>query len=866
MRLRSAALALALLAAAPAARAASAGDPITAAKRTGEVTLDGRLDEPAWASAPGFDGFVQLFPTSGAAPSEATEVRVLYDDRYLYVGVTARDREPERMLRPLGRRDSQPYSDMVAVVVDPMRDGRLGYYFEITAAGVLTDGLIFDNDQSSFSWDAVWEGVSAQHGDGWSAEVRIPLSVMRFSDAPVQTWGFAVKRIIGRSHEELLTCVIPRGSRGQIARLGPLVGLADMQPVPDLQITPYVAGRVSARPTDPDQGGARPRLTDPVAELGFDFRASLGRSLAVNGTVNPDFGQVEADEIIQNLSSFEAFFPEKRPFFQQGMDLFEPVRLGGSHDSPMRLFYSRRIGLDAPILAAAKVRGQLGDTFQLGVLESVVTGAGWGGPDDDPGRPPRDLGFSWSQPFRVGPRSALPQEAPAARNFLVAVGKWQPAANQSYGLTLASALPLERLCTQAEYADDGLPRCATRGGNAFSADWTLRSENKEWFFMGQGVTSQAQGGPPTRTLADGTRLDRGDLGWGGFVAVGRNGGRGLRGELHHTFASPRLDLNSTGFLRTQNEEFTRAYLLWVEPEAQGPFHQWNATLGAESAYTTDVRHLNRWGQVWLNTEFQTRGFHWFGFVVASDLVAWDVREISKTGDAQRRPTADWFQVFLNSDGSKAVGLQLEGGGGRTRRERGFEPTTFWGAEANLRVRPHPRFETRLGVTYERNAWPSRYVDDAGANDPANVYVGRHLFADLEAPLVSLTLRQQVVLTPRLTLQGYAQLFTSYGRYRGFSVADGGDTRIGFGDLTRVPGATPATFAIDDPDFRDVGLNVNVVMRWEYRAGSTLFLVYSRSQGEPGDGVEEPRSLRPQALAHGPTTDTFLVKWTYFWNR
>ena len=130
----------------------------------------------------------------------------------------------------------------------------------------------------------------------------------------------------------------------------------------------------------------------------------------------------------------------------------------------------------------------------------------------------------------------------------------------------------------------------------------------------------------------------------------------------------------------------------------------------------------------------------------------------------------------------------------------------------------------------------------------------------------MTLRQQVVLTPRLTLQGYAQLFTSYGRYRSFSVADGGDTRIGFGDLTRVPGATPATFAIDDPDFRDVGLNVNVVMRWEYRAGSTLFLVYSRSQGEPGDGVEEPRSLRPQALAHGPTTDTFLVKWTYFWNR
>jgi hypothetical protein len=854
--LRRVAASLAALAAALPALglAAAAGDPITAVKRDGPVVLDGRLEERAWAAAPAFDGFVQIFPDEGAKPTEATEVRVLYDDHHLYVGVIARDREPHRIQRPLGRRDSAPYSDAIAFAVDPMRDGRLGYYFEINAAGVLTDALLFENDQASGDWDAVWEGVAASLPDGWSAEARIPLSAMRFTDAPVQTWGFAVKRVIGRSHEESLTVLIPRGARGQVARFGPLVGLADMRPVPDLQVTPYLAARVAYRPEDPDDDTTprAPRLADPVGDFGFDLRASLGRSMALQATVNPDFGQVEADQIIQNLSTFEAFFPEKRPFFLQGMDLFEPATVAG-RVSPQQLFYSRRIGLDAPILAAAKLTGRLGSEVQVGVLESVVSGAGWGDWTGD--APPRDLRFSWSQPFRVGPTSALPEQDPAARNFLVGVAKWQPAPSRTYGFTLASALPLDPLCSGTDVVeDDEQPRCVALGGNALALDWSLKSSNAEWFFVGQATGSQVQGGPPSRILADGTELRRGDLGHGAHAALGRNGGEGLRFELHWQYESPKLDVNATGFQRTQNENFGRAFASWVKPKGGGPFHFYMLQLGTEGGLTTDGRGLTRAAQVWAYSEFQTRSFHWFGCVAASDFEFWDVREIYQSGDAYRRPTANWWNCWAETDVSKPVSVNAWGGSWRTNASGPLPSLSGWSVGTNTRFRPHPRFETRVQVQFEDNAWRARYVDDDAGGD--------HVFADLAAPLLSVTLRQQVVLTPRLTLQGYAQLFTSYGSYGQYYRAAGDDPRVDFGDLVPVAGRPGE---IDEPDFRDVGLNVNVVLRWEYRAGSTLFLVYTRSQAELADGAQAPTSLRPQALALGPTTDTFLVKWTYFWN-
>jgi hypothetical protein len=746
---------------------------------------------------------------------------------------------------------------MLAVMVDPMRDGRLGYYFEVTAAGVQTDALVFEDDHVSVAWDAVWDGVAAELPDGWSVEMRIPLSAMRFTDAPVQTWGFAAKRVIARTHEELLTVPMPRGSKGNVSRLGPLVGLADMRPVPELEITPYIAARVTSHPLHDDATMPTPRITDPNGDVGLDLKASLGRSMALQATLNPDFGQVEADQLIQNLSTFEAFFPEKRPFFLQGMDLFESVRMGG-HSSPQQLFYSRRIGLDAPILGAAKVTGRVGEDVQVGLLESVVTGNGAG---EDPGRA---YTFSWRRPLRFGPERDLPPQEPAPRNFLVGVAKWQPAPSRTYGVGFASALPLGPLCTEAEANLDTPPsRCEAPGGNAATVDTALRSQDGEWYLNAQGSGSQAQGGPPVRTLADGTEMHRGDTGYGGYVGMGRNGGRGLRGELHWQYATPRLDLNPTGYQRTQNESFGRLAVSWAEPNGGGPFHQWTTTVGTERAWTTDGRGLMRWGQVWGNAEAQLRNFTWVGCVAAADLHAWDVREITQTGDAQERPTTYWGNCFFETDNSKAVMFNMGVGVSRTATLGAMDPLWSYGVGSFVRVRPHPAVEARVQLGLEDNRWPARYVGDSDP-PPADVAVQR-VFADLHAPDLSITVRGQLVLTPRLTFQAYAQLFTQYGQYRNYHVAVPSDRRVSAAALTPV---SLEQAGVANPDFRQGVLNVNAVLRWEYRAGSTVFLVYTRAQAELGheDGWEPPATLGPHQLATGPTTDTFMVKWTYYWNR
>ena len=497
-----------------------------------------------------------------------------------------------------------------------------------------------------------------------------------------------------------------------------------------------------------------------------------------------------------------------------------------------------------------------------------MTGAGSSAPEESPDRSFR---FRPEQPLRVGPMSALPELAPASRNFLVGVTRVTPSPGQTFGATVASALPLGALCTAEEDAlpdrDDAEPgeairpsRCDAPGGHAAALDWNLRSPDAEWFLLGQATASRAAGGPPVRTLADGTELARGDAGWGAHAALGRVGGEPWRFELHWEYESPGLEVNALGFQRTQNEQLGRALVRYAKPKGGGPFHSWTVTTGVEGRRTTDGRGLTRGSQVWLSSEFQLRSFQWLGCTAGLDGTSWDVREVSEAGVAFERPAVTWGECWISSDPSRPIFVEGGLGGGRTRAAGPLASVGFGGLGGKIVVRPHPRLETRVDVQVENARWPARYVGDDSAGD--------RIFAELSAPSASVTLRQQVVLTPRLTLQGYAQLFTAYGQHgRFFAATAARGERIPFSAL-RTPATPPREDPeIGEPDFREGALNLNVVARWEYRAGSTLFLVYTRAQGERGweeDGAP-PATLRPHALGVGPTTDTVLVKWTHFWN-
>ncbi len=864
-------LALAALAlGSPAAgRAAAPGDPVAALRRSGPVVLDGRLEEPDWDLAPLHDGFFQLFPAEGAPPSERTEVRVLYDDRALYVGVVARDSRPGEVSRPLGRRDRAPPSDAIAVFVDSTQGRRSAYAFELNAAGVQTDGLLFEDDTFSTEWDAVWDGATAAIADGWSAELRIPLSALRFSAREALSFGFAVRRVIARTHETLLSVPIPRSARGQVARLGELSGLNGLAPVAALELAPYLAARASLAPRASDGDPPTPRRLEPVSDVGLDLRTSLGRGLSLQATLNPDFGQVEADEIVQNLSTLETFFPEKRPFFTQGMDLFQSVAPPG-RPSPQQLFYSRRIGLDAPILAAAKLSGTASQEVQVGLVAAFVTGAGAGGDLDDP---PRSFRFESSQPLRFGPRSALPALAPAPRNFAAAVARWRPNARAVLGAAVTSSVLAGPACTAAEAAepdDDLRPRrCDAITGNAAGLDWSVRSRDGAWFALGQLSGSQAQGGAPVRVLPDGTAISRGDLGFGAHAAGGRLGGEPWRFEAHWQYESPKLELNAAGFQQTQNEQLGRVILRYVRPSGGGPFHTWGALAGAETRFTTDGRGLHGGSQLFASSEVQLRTFQWLGCNAYVETERWDVREIDRSDLgrsaepdlAQRRPASAGGDCWFSTDASRPLSLEGWAAAGSTFAAGPLAPLSWRGTGGKVVLRPHPRVETRLDGRFEWNRYRARWVETRidAAGEPASL-----VFADLTAPVLSLTLRQQVVITRRLTLQAYAQLFTSYGRYGPFYEAARGDGRITFADLTSIP--RPATGDAASPESRTSVLNLNVVLRWEYRLGSTLFAVYTRGQEETeweGPGMP-PFTLRPRGLAVGPTEDTVLFKWSHYW--
>lgn len=852
----------------PALLGAAPGDPVRAARLLTPLDIDGRLEEPAWDAAPLHDGFVQLFPAEGQPPSERTEVRVLFDDRNLYVGVVCRDSRPAEIRRPLGRRDVIPFSDKVGVFIDSSHDRRTAYIFEVNAAGVQFDELMYGDDQENSDWDAIWEVATAALPDGWSAEFRLPLSIFRFSPATQPNWALAVRRVVARTREELVSINLKRGERGIVARFADLTGLTDLEPVQDLSLAPYLASRLSLRPKYADDTRPTPRVTLPSADLGLDLRASLGRGLSLQGTLNPDFGQVEADQLVQNLSTFELSFPEKRPFFTQGLDLFQGPT-PHNQASPQQLFYSRRIGLDAPILGAAKVTGRVSDEVQIGLVQAFVTGAAApeGSTED---RPDRRYRFAREQPLHFGQAGAYPAIAPATRNFLAAVARWQPAANAAFGLTATNALPVGPACTtaQANGSGDRPARCDVLAGSAAALDWNLRSRDSEWFLRGQLSGSAYQGGeftaqedalgnptadPRLRRLADGTVLRPGDLGGGAFLAFGRNGGEPWRFDVDLEWESPRLELNALGFQRTQNEVRLRPIFRHVRPTGGGPFHSFAHLLGGDLRATSDGALRRRNATLFYANEFQIRTFQTFGCEVDLDLPADDVREIDQAGVAFQRAGSWNGNCWVNGDQSRPVYWEAWGGGGRTVALGPLRSVPFAGAGALLAVRSHASVETRVAVSWESNGWPARWVEASGGD--------QHLFAELSAPTLSLSLRQLVHLTPRLTAQVFGQLFVASGRYGPYyagAAPQGG--RIAASSLT--PAAAPA----DSPDFHRTDLAVNALLRWDYRVGATAFLVYSRTTGERGllAGERPAHGLAPRGLATGPTTDTVLLKWTWYW--
>ena len=822
------------------------------ARTQSPIRADGKLDEPAWQQAQVFDSFIQIFPNDKAPPSERTEVRVLYDDRNIYFGLYMHDSQPDQINRRLGRRDRPPASDFIQVGIDSAHDHRTAYIFQVTAGGVLYDGLSYQDSNFTDSWDAVWDGAAHVVSDGWTAEIAIPLQILRYPAASVQTWGFAVQRRIFRLHEDDLSVYIPVNSPAVVSRFGHLSGMTDLEPKQNVELLPYAAARAVLRPQFSDPSLPEPRLWDPSGDLGLDVRASITSDLTLNATLNPDFGQVEVDQIIQNLSTFEQFFPEKRPFFAQGMDIFQPIGADEGGLGPQMLFYSRRIGLGTPVLAAAKLTGTINRTIDVGLLDAFVAGAF--ATERDEAAPDRRFTFHLERPLHFGPNDELPGQPAAPINYLVGVARTKVGESSTVGARATSALPLGTPCTEEDLQRDARLQpatCHARGGNTAALEWDLRTADGQWAAIGQLTGSQVVGGPPERLLRDGIVLGRGDLGAGGFLSLGKRGGEPFRFDVAYRYASPTFDLNATGFLRSQNEQGMQATLRFVKPRGWGPLHRFDADVGALSNWTTDGRGILRGQSAYLNVRATLPGFHTFGVEAGVNRPGLDVREIAGSGVPFERNLEAYFALFGGTDANLPLSAFANVAFGFHPRPNGTVDVGY-GVYVNAVYRPLDQLETRLTVYLDRTPHGPRWIEQGDE--------GQFFFGTLRSEYLSTTLRQQVVITPRLTLQAYAQLFTDFGLFGPFFEARSEGAPIRLSDLQ------PSGYS-GNPSFHNAALNLNLVLRWEYRLGSTLFLVYTRSQFESpyAAGEQIPFNLSPANLFKGPATDAVLVKWSYWWS-
>ncbi len=846
--------------------AVPAGDPAP--------VIDGRLDDPAWGRAQPTGGFVQTRPRHGDPPSFRTEVRVLYTPEAVYVAARLYDPHPDSIVAQLTRRDDEGVSDFFLLAFDSYHDRRTAYVFGLNPRGVKEDLFLFDDTRSDASWDAVWQGAAQIDSLGWTAEFRIPLSQLRFNvggedGSGKQAWGVDFKRTIARYREEDFWVPTPPDNSKGVSIFGVLTGLEGLRAPRRLEIMPYTVGRLTRSPGEAADPFHAPSAWDGT--LGADVKYGLTSNLTLTATLNPDFGQVEADPSVVNLSAFETFFPEKRPLFVEGMDIFRfNTGVGDGDFGNESLFYSRRIGrapqlgtpdgtdysrtpAAAPILGAAKLSGKTAGGWSIGVLDAVT------------GRTAADY-------VAAGVRGIAPVE-PLTNYAVARVIRTSRDGQHALGAIFTAT---DRQLNATSFRDE-LAASAYVGG----LDFRKRFARGTYEASGWVVASQVLGSDSAiarrqrdplhlfnRPDADYLTYDPSRTRLGGWAASGQfvkmtgAWNWGMIGNVR----SPGFDANDLGFNQNADMVLGVVFGSWNMLKPKGSLQN----IGVNG----DVVTLNNFGG-----EFQMRTLegnvhftlmsNWNGGIYGNrDLGGISPSEL-RGGPALRVPGGTRVNGWVGSDYRKAFGananVSMWWGDESSGRDAGVYPS-LW-------VRPSTRMELSLGPSLSWHRSARQYVDTEDDAAGASHYV----FADLRQTTAAITARLNYAFSPTLTFQLYAQPFASAGAYSGFKEVvapraprfadrfhaytpaeltyDRGD------EVYRVGGA--GGFGFDRPDFGVRQYRSNAVLRWEYRPGSTLFLVWSQGRSDDdGDGAFHLTS-DARRLFQTQATNVLLVKVSYW---
>jgi hypothetical protein len=835
--------------------------------------IDGRIDEACWDRAAWEGGFVQRDPYEGRDPSEPTSFKILYDDKYVYVGIRAHDSKADSIEKRLSRRDNGS-GDMVTVGFDSLYDRLTAFVFSVNAAGVKSDQLLVNDGQSSgneedMSWDPIWDTAVSSDDEGWSAEMRIPFSQLRFGVKEDQIWGLQVRRFLFRANETSDWQLIPRNAPGLVHLFGDLRGLDGLTAPHQVEIMPYAVGSLlSARavPGNPFATGSDKKLMG-----GVDGKIGVSSNLTMNFTVNPDFGQVEADPSVVNLTAYETFYQEKRPFFVEGRNIFDYQIMGGDGDfSDDNLFYSRRIGrypqlippvdgyLDMPaattILGAFKLTGKTKSGFSIGVLESVTA---------------REKAAT----FSAGSDGLVIVEPLTSYFALRAQKDWNG------GATVLGAMATAVNREQDGGAYDALHRSAYSGGIDFSHSWG----NRNYYLSFKAVTSHVRGTAEAilntqlspvhyfqRPDAGYLGVDPGRMslsGTGGTFEIGKQGGGRWMYVVALTWRSPELELNDVGYLRQTDVIMSYAWAGYQITEPFGPFRSFNVNFNAWTGYNFGGENIFKGGNVNFNLNLKNYWYVGFGYNPQGSTLS---SSSLRGGPSLYWPSGDSAWLFIQTDSRKKVRFSLSG----STSHRGDGDLSSWSVSPSLTIIPGPAFNVSLAPSYSRYHSILQYIGTTAFGNES-----RYIFGTIEQETLALTLRLTYCLTPDLTIQFYGMPFVSAGAYRDFkrivnsrSKAADERYRLFGGDAVLDP-AAPA-YRVDEnrdglvdysfgaPDFNFRQFRSNLVLRWEYIPGSSLYVVWSQGRTGflPTGAFDVGQDLRSLFDTH--PENVFLVKFSY----
>jgi hypothetical protein len=838
-----------------------------AQRATAAPVIDGQLDEPAWAAAPRQTGFTQRFPQDGAKPALETSFAVLYDDDAVYVGVWADDPEPEHVRRLLTRRDADSPGDWIAVGIDSYHDRRTGYVFMLNAAGVQRDSLVFDDQSQDDTWDAVWTGNSALTARGWTAEFRIPLSQLRFSSSELQEWGFQIVRIVGRSQEMSAWSPWPRSGPQVVSKFGIVDGIDHLQQSRRLELLPYALGGVDVEPIE--AGDPLNNHVTSRANVGVDLKYGLGPAFTLSATINPDFGQVEADPSQVNLGPTELFFAEKRPFFLEGMDLFR-LPIGNSDGTVETAFYSRRIGavpaapdmtyqyLQSPtaatIYGAAKLTGKTEDGWSIAVLDAV-TG---------------------QEKTAVVDATGNRLDAVISPLTSYAVGRVKRDLNDGKTTIGASATAVDRSLAGTPLASTMHDQAYT-GGAQLQHRWDDNAYQIDFHTVGSFVhgTPEAIAATQTDNVHLYQRPDATDVkldpmrtslsGMGATLQAGRIGATphwrlGAGGDMR----TPGVELNDAGF-QTQSDRVVP--FIWGQYHDEEPSEhvmnwQFNSDVFTVSNFEPTLMSYG----IEHNYNVQLSNYWALGGGGNWARNRWDTVAL-RGGPALRvNPTVnEYFSV--QSDNRKRVWLSLTGRFGQDWTSG----MTAGGFDLGATIQARSNIDLYIGPSYAVRTDPMQYV--AQADDTAGTT--HYILGTIQQSTVSVTVRANWTFSPHLSLQVYAQPFISAGKYSElkdvdnphadqfadrFHVLQGNEYAI-MGDT--IYANYRGSYSFDKPDFDVRQLRSNVVLRWEYRPGSSVYAIWSHGQTSTIDNGTFHLATDLSGLAHASEQNLVMVKANYW---